>query len=57
MGDQDNVTLDNLQYLKNAVQIDSASQLLDSLKLVEFQDTLSHQSFAYQLILSQLLLL
>jgi len=55
VGNQDNVTLDNLQYLRNSVQIDSASQFLDSLKLVEFQDTLSNQSFAYQLILSQIL--
>jgi Protein of unknown function (DUF3160)/FlgD Ig-like domain len=56
VGNQDNVTLDNLTYLKNSVQIDSASQFLDSLKLVEFQDSLSNQSFAYQLILSQILM-
>jgi len=55
VGESDNVTLPNLNYLKTAVQIDSASQLLDSLKLVEFQDTLKNQSFAYQLILSQIL--
>lgn len=55
IGNQDNVTLTNLDYLKNAVQLDSASQFLDSLKLVEFQDSLKNQSFAYQLILSQIL--
>ncbi len=55
VGDQDNVTLDNLQFLKNAIGLTSASQLLDSLKVVEFQDTLRNQSFAYQLILSQIL--
>ncbi len=55
VGKQDNVTLDNLDYLKNAVQIDSASQFLDSSKVVLFQDSLRNQSFAHQLILSQLL--
>jgi hypothetical protein len=55
VGDPDNVTLSNLDYLRDAVQINSASQLLDSLMLVEFQDTLRNQEFAYQLILSQIL--
>ena len=55
VGDQDNVTIDNLAYLKNAVNLNNASDLLDSLKLVTFQDTLKKQSFAYQLILSQIL--
>jgi hypothetical protein len=55
VGESDNVTLENLDYLKQAVSLDSASQLLDSLKMVEFQDTLSNQAFAYQLILSQIL--
>ncbi|MEO8232786.1 MAG: DUF3160 domain-containing protein, partial [Ignavibacteriota bacterium] len=54
-GDQDNVTLDNLGYLKNAVSFTDANELLDSIKVVEFQDTLNNQSFAYQLILSQIL--
>ena len=54
-GDQDNVTLDNLTYLKNAINFNDADELLDSLNLVEFQDTLKNQSFAYQLILSQIL--
>ena len=55
VGESDNVTLENLDYLKQAVSLDSASQLLDSLKMVEFQDTLSNQAFAYQFILSQIL--
>ncbi len=55
VGDQDNVTIDNLAYMKNAVSLNKASDLLDSLKLVEFQDTLKNQSFAYQAILSQIL--
>jgi hypothetical protein len=55
VGKSDNVTLPDLQYLKNAVGIVNTSELLDSLKLVEFQDTLKNQSFAYQLILSQIL--
>jgi hypothetical protein len=55
VGDPDNVTLPNLEYMKQAVQIENANQLLDSLKVVEFQDTLKKQSFASQLILSQIL--
>ena len=55
VGESDNVTLPHLDYLRQAVSIDSASQLLDSLKMVEFQDTLANQAFAYQLILSQIL--
>jgi hypothetical protein len=55
VGDPDNVTVANLDYLRNAVQLDSASQLLNNSKLLEFQDTLKNQEFAYQLILSQIL--
>ncbi len=55
VGDQDNITIDDLSYLKNAVSLKNAGDLLDSLKLVTFQDTLKNQSFAYQMILSQLL--
>ena len=54
-GDQDNVTLDNLSYIKSALSFNDANELLDSLAIVEFQDTLKNQSFAYQLILSQIL--
>jgi hypothetical protein len=55
VGESDNVTLDNLDYLKQAISLNNPSELLDSLKMVEFQDTLSNQAFAYQLILSQIL--
>jgi len=55
VGKSDNVTLPNIQFLKDAVGINNASELLDSLQLLEFQDTLKNQSFAYQLILSQIL--
>lgn len=55
IGESDNVTLDHLDYLKEAISLNDASELLDSLKMVEFQDTLEQQSFAYQLILSEIL--
>ncbi|MCL6494684.1 MAG: DUF3160 domain-containing protein [Ignavibacterium sp.] len=54
-GDQDNVTVENISYLKNALNINDADELLNFNKLIEFQDTLSNQSFAYQMILSQIL--
>jgi hypothetical protein len=56
VGDPDNVTMDNLTYLKNALQLQNANELLDNTKLLEFQDTLKQQSFAYQKILSQILI-
>ncbi len=55
VGESDNVTLDNLDYLKQAISLNNPTELLDSLRMVEFQDTLSNQAFAYQLILSQIL--
>jgi hypothetical protein len=55
IGKSDNVTLPDIQFLKNAVGINNAEELLDSLQLLLFQDTLMNQSFAYQLILSQIL--
>lgn len=54
-GDQDNVTVDNITYLKNVLNISDADELLDSIKFKTFQDTLQNQSFAHQLILSQIL--
>lgn len=56
VGDQDNVTVPDLTYLKNAVSLNNPSELLDDKKLFELQDSLKNQSFAYQLILSQILL-
>ena len=55
VGEQDNVTIDNLEYLKNAINLTNLSALLDSNKVVELQDTLADQPFANQLILSQML--
>lgn len=54
-GDQDNVTVNNITYLKNVLNISDADELLDSIKFITFQDTLQNQSFAHQLILSQIL--
>ena len=54
-GEQDNVTLDNLTYMQDAIGFENANDLLDSLKVVEYQDTLENQSFAQQKILSQIL--
>lgn len=55
VGEQDNVTIENLQYLKEAINLTNLSELLDSVKVIEFQDTLANQPFANQLILSQML--
>ncbi len=55
VGESDNVRLDHLDYLKQAITLNNPAELLDSLKMVEFQDTLANQAFAYQLILSQIL--
>lgn len=55
VGEQDNVTIEHISFLKDAVNLTSALNLLDSLKVIEFQDTLANQSFAAQLILSQIL--
>uniref|UniRef100_A0A832G6B5 DUF3160 domain-containing protein n=1 Tax=Ignavibacterium album TaxID=591197 RepID=A0A832G6B5_9BACT len=54
-GNQDNVTIDNISYLKNALNLNDADELLNYDRLIEFQDTLINQSFAYQMILSQIL--
>ena len=55
VGEQDNVTIDNLEYLKNSISLNHLTDLLDSIKVVELQDTLANQPFANQLILSQML--
>ena len=55
VGKQDNVTLNNIEQLKENLNITSAEQLTDSLKLMEFQDSLKNQAFANQMILSQIL--
>ncbi len=55
VGEQDNVTLPNLEFVLQNINVTTASQLIDTLKFTEFQDTLRNQSFAFQLIMSQLL--
>lgn len=56
VGDQDNVTLDNLNELKQDLNITQAGMLLDTLELNIFQDALSLEPFAEQKILSQILM-
>ncbi len=55
VGEQDNVTLDQLNSVMNSVNVNFAGDLLDSNKVEIFQDTLSTKSFAGQKILSQIL--
>ena len=56
VGEQDNVTVDQAEMIFESVNLTSAEQLLDSLKVVEFQDTLSTKPFSAQKILSQMLI-
>jgi len=55
VGESDNVTLPNIRALVQMTHTDSASQLLNIQRFRAFQDTLRHQSYAFQLIMSQLL--
>lgn len=55
IGESDNVTLPNFEQITSAMNITSAEQLLDTMKVKEFQDTLRIKSFAFQRILSQIL--
>ena len=55
VGEQDNVTLQNIISLASSVQVTNTSQLLDDNVLLAFQDSLKNQPYAYQLILSQIL--
>ncbi len=56
VGDQDNVTLPNIDSLAQEINLHNASELLDTLRWREFQDTLSTKSYAFQEILSQILM-
>jgi hypothetical protein len=56
IGDQDNVTLDNLYELNRELNITAASDLLDTLRLAEFQQALAMKPYAGQKILSQILM-
>jgi hypothetical protein len=56
VGESDNVTLANIRTLIQATATDSASQLLDVQRWKSFQDTLKQKSFAFQRILSQIII-
>lgn len=56
VGEQDNVTLINLRSVLEETNIMSADELTDTLKFIEFQDSLAQKSFADQKILSQILI-
>jgi hypothetical protein len=56
VGDQDNVTLDQLNSVFTSAAIQSVNDLKSSYNIKRFQDTLSTKPFAGQKILSQLLM-
>jgi hypothetical protein len=56
VGESDNVTLNNIQTLKSISGIRQADELLDTIRLRVFQETLSQQSYAFQRINSQILM-
>ncbi len=56
VGESDNVTLPNIQTLIKATNTDSACALLEMKAYQTFQDTLKQKSFAFQRILSQILI-
>ncbi|MDP3149036.1 MAG: DUF3160 domain-containing protein [Ignavibacteria bacterium] len=55
VGESDNVTFNNLTFLKNTVKITDPSDLLDTNRVKDFQNELKKNDFAYQRILSQVL--
>ena len=55
VGEQDNVTVDQLRYVLAAAQVGDAGALLNPAKLEAFQQLLATESFAFQRILSQVL--
>ncbi len=56
VGESDNVTLPNMRSLLEMTKTDSASQLLDVQRWKAFQDTLVSKPYAFQRILSQILI-
>jgi len=56
VGEQDNVTLTNLNEVMAAISVSSPQQFLDSTTVIIFQDTLLTNEFATQKILSQILM-
>ncbi len=55
IGGQDNVTVNNLSFMEQAINLNSITDIWNDDKFFEFQDTLANQSFANQKILSHLL--
>ncbi len=55
VGEQDNVTLNNLEEMKDSLGIENISFFEDSANVKMFQDYLARQSFANQKILSHIL--
>ncbi len=55
VGEQDNVTVDNLDEILNDIGVTRADELLDDNKFHEFQNNLKAKSFADQKILSHIL--
>jgi len=55
VGEQDNVTLENLRQVRSAAGIVSIADLLDSARVVDFQTRLAQERFAFQRINSQIL--
>jgi len=56
VGDQDNVTLPDLEEVLEEVKISSIDLLLDTVKVKEFQTTLKTKPYSGQKILSQILI-
>ncbi len=56
VGEQDNVTLNELNSVLANINITNPVEFLDSLRVEEFQDTLVTKEFAEQKILSQILI-
>ncbi len=56
VGESDNVTPENLDDLVDAVGITNSSDLLDTNLVKTFQDTLKTKSYAFQRILSQIIM-
>lgn len=56
VGESDNVTLSNLETLLALTGVDSASTLLEADWFAAFRDTLRGQSYAFQRILSQIIM-
>ncbi len=56
VGEQDNVTFNNLESLKSSMGFNYSSALSDTIYFKAYQDTLADQPFAPQKILSQVLI-